>query len=76
MRPSNRFERLLSGSVLSSVSLNNRLLMQRQARARERSARTQSSSEPGRDFGHFLQFRINSYHLYEYNYEFREFGCM
>ena len=33
-------------------------------------------SEPGRDFGHFLQFRINSYQLYEYNYEFREFGCM
>ena len=33
-------------------------------------------SERSKDFGHFLQFRINSYQLSIYNYEFREFGCM
>ena len=35
-----------------------------------------AASERGRDFGHILQFRINFYQLYLYNYEFREFGCM
>ena len=44
--------------------------------ARARPALSAVLSERCKDFGHFLQFRINSYQLSIYNYEFREFGCM